>query len=102
MTSPLALVDQAEPLAEWLEPSLNDTAGRDPLGLNTITLDRILPDLIPGILQISERARYFSIYPWMLWQFAERRLQATSTAARPVHPPARVRVLFGDEALSPL
>jgi hypothetical protein len=37
-----------QPLADWLEPSLADTAGRDPLGLNTITLDRILPDLIPG------------------------------------------------------
>lgn len=67
-----------EPFAEWLEPSLNDTAGRDPLGLNTITLDRVLPDLIPGILQISERARYFSIYPWMLWQYAERKRPATT------------------------
>jgi hypothetical protein len=57
---------------------LADTAGRDPLGLNTITLDRTLPDLIPAILQISERARYFSIYPWMLWQFKERRLAATA------------------------
>jgi hypothetical protein len=56
---------------------LADTAGRDPLGLNTITLDRVLPDLIPAILQISERARYFAIYPWVLWQFAERRLAAT-------------------------
>jgi hypothetical protein len=74
---PLAVVERPEPLAEWLEPSLTDTAGRDPLGLNTITLDRILPDLIPGILQISERARYFSIYPWMLWLFAERQLAAT-------------------------
>ena len=62
-----------EPLATWLRPSLQDTAGRDPLGLNTITLDRILPQLLPGILQLSERARYFSIYPWMLWQFAERK-----------------------------
>lgn len=69
--------DQPEPLAEWLEPSLNDTAGRDPLGLNTITLDRVLPDLVPGILQISERARYFSIYPWMLWQYSERKLPAS-------------------------
>ena len=69
--------DQPEPLAEWLEPSLQDTAGRDPLGLNTITLDRILPQLLPGILQLSERARYFSIYPWMLWQFAERKRPAT-------------------------
>ena len=68
---------QPEPLAEWLEPSLLDTAGRDPLGLNTITLDRVLPQLIPGILQLSERARYFSIYPWMLWQFAQRKRPAT-------------------------
>src|SRR3954452_19995274 len=66
-----------EPLASWLEPSLQDTAGRDPLGLKTITLDRILPQLLPGILQLSERARYFSIYPWMLWQFAERKRPAT-------------------------
>lgn len=79
MNSHLVSVEASEPLAEWLEPSLADTAGRDPLGLNTITLDRILPDLIPAILQISERARYFSIYPWMLWQFAERRLTATPT-----------------------
>jgi hypothetical protein len=77
MSSHLASVEPSEPLAEWLEPSLTDTAGRDPLGLNTITLHRILPDLIPAILQISERARYFSIYPWMLWQFAQRRLTAT-------------------------
>lgn len=78
VSSHLVAVEDSEPLAEWLEPSLTDTAGRDPLGLNTITLDRVLPDLIPAILQISERARYFSIYPWMLWQFAERRLPATA------------------------
>jgi hypothetical protein len=71
-----AVPDQPQSLAEWLEPSLQDTAGRDPLGFNTITLDRILPQLLPGILQLSERARYFSIYPWLLWQFAERRREA--------------------------
>ena len=75
-----ALSSHGKELAEWLEPSLQDTAGQDPLGLNTITLDRILPDLIPAILQLSERARYFSIYPWMLWLFAERRLPATPAA----------------------
>jgi len=68
--------ERAEPLAAWLQPSLQDTAGRDPLGLNTITLDRVLPQLVPGILQLSERARYFSIYPWMLWQFADRKRPA--------------------------
>lgn len=70
--------EQPEPLAEWLESSLHDIAGRDPLGLNTISLDRILPQLLPGILQLSERARYFSIYPWMLWQFADRKRPATT------------------------
>lgn len=76
MSPRLAVAEGSEPLVRWLEPSLEDTAGRDPLGPNTITLDRILPDLIPAILQISDRARYFSIYPWMLWQFGERRLAA--------------------------
>src|SRR4051794_29185668 len=76
--APLTSVpDQPEPLAEWLQASLQDTAGRDPLGLNTITLDGVLPQLMPGILQLSERARYFSIYTWMLWQFAERKRPAT-------------------------
>lgn len=46
--------------------------------MNTISTDRVLPQLLPGILQLSERARYFSIYPWMLWQFAERRRPATT------------------------
>jgi hypothetical protein len=73
-----AALDRPEPLVEWLERSLNDIAGRDPLGLNTITVDRILPQLLPGILQLSERARYFSIYAWMLWQFAERRRPVTT------------------------
>jgi hypothetical protein len=57
--STISLVpDRPEPLVEWLESSLNDIAGRDPLGLNTISTDRVLPQLLPGILQLSERARY--------------------------------------------
>src|SRR3954471_13897533 len=77
MAALTSVPEQPEPLAEWLEPALQDTAGRDPLGLNTITLDRVLPQLMPGVLQLSERARYLSIYPWMLWQFAERKRPAT-------------------------
>jgi hypothetical protein len=79
MVSLSVIEDEPQPLAEWIEPSLQDTAGRDPLGFNTITLDRILPQLIPGVLQLSERARYFSIYPWLLWQFAERKRPATTS-----------------------
>ena len=61
-----------------VESSLNDIAGRDPLGLNTISTDRVRPQLLPGILQLSERAQYFSIYPWMLSQFAQRRRPPTT------------------------
>ncbi len=47
----LALVEEAaQPpgLPEWIERSLNVKPGRDPIGLQTITLDRIMPILLPG------------------------------------------------------
>jgi hypothetical protein len=42
-----------DPLCEWLEPALREIAGQDPLGLQTITTDRILPALLPGVLALS-------------------------------------------------
>jgi hypothetical protein len=80
-----------EPLVEWLEASLHDTAGQDPLGFNTITLDRILPQLLPGILQQS-RARpvFLDLYSWMLWQYAERKRPAQGRGARPLRTAPRV------------
>lgn len=35
--------------------------GRDPLGLETITTDRIVPLLVPGIVALSDQARYVSV-----------------------------------------
>ena len=58
----------------WIQPSLNVTAGRDPLGLQTITLDRIMPQLLPGILVLSQRARYFSLHAFLLNEYQHRRL----------------------------
>jgi hypothetical protein len=52
----------SEPLCEWLERGLREIAGQDPLGIQTITTDRILPALLPGVLALSRRARYFSVY----------------------------------------
>ena len=74
--TPIAL-EQAKPARswpEWLEESLHVTPGRDPLGLQTITLDRITPSLVPGVLALSRRARYFSIYPFLLSYYEEREL----------------------------
>ena len=47
---------------EWIEPSFRITPGVDPLGLQTITPDRMIPRLMPGVLALTQRARYFSLY----------------------------------------
>ncbi len=75
-----AVAPSDPPLAEWLTPALTVKAGRDPLGLQTITLDRIIPELLPGVLALSQRARYLSIYPFLLYAYRERRL-ATDNAS---------------------
>jgi hypothetical protein len=62
----------------WIEPSLNVTPGRDPLGLQTITLDRIMPRLLPGILVLSRRARYFSFHAFLLSEYQRLRLPLTN------------------------
>jgi hypothetical protein len=67
-------------LAEWVTPSLTIKRGRDPLGLQTITLDRIMPALLPGVLALSERARYLTIYPFLLSEYQRRRLAADNAS----------------------
>jgi hypothetical protein len=65
---------------EWIARSLNVKAGRDPLGLQTITLDRIMPILLPGILVLSQRARYFSLFPFLVRVYEDLRLPPTNEA----------------------
>jgi hypothetical protein len=36
-----------------------------------------MPRLVPGILALSRRARYFSFYPFLIREFQERRIQPT-------------------------
>lgn len=69
-----------ELLIEWVTPSLTMKRGRDPLGLQTITLDRIMPGLLPGVLALSQRARYLAIYPFLLSLYEERRLAADNAS----------------------
>ena len=77
----LTAVEPSEPtLAEWVTPSLTIKRGRDPLGLQTITLDRIMPALLPGVLALSERARYLTIYPFLLSEYQRRRLAADNAS----------------------
>lgn len=64
----------------WLQPSLDVREGRDPLGLQTTTQDRLTPILLPGILELSRRARYFSFHAWLLQTYRERKFKAESSA----------------------
>jgi hypothetical protein len=67
-----AVPSQLIGIPEWLDRSLHETAGQDPLGLETITTDRFLPALLPGIIANSERARAFSFYAFLLDEFRRR------------------------------
>jgi hypothetical protein len=60
------VVPAEEPLVEWVTPALTIKRGRDPLGLQTITLDRVMPALLAGVLAQSRRARYITIYSFLL------------------------------------
>jgi hypothetical protein len=63
---------------EWVDQDDFEVKdGRDPLGLETITTDRIVPRLVPGILALSTRARYFSFHLFLLDEFTRRRLTPT-------------------------
>lgn len=67
-------------LPEWVEPTFRFTPGMDPLGLRALTAARIVAPLVPGILALSERARYLSVFAWLLHRYSEQRRPPTMAA----------------------
>ena len=51
--------------------------GQDPLGLQSMTQDRLMPRLLPGLLELLQVARYFSVHAFLLDEYRRRRLPAT-------------------------
>jgi hypothetical protein len=79
----LALAERADLVPgwpQWIAPALRLSRGLDPLGLQTITLDRIMPLLLPGVLVLSQRARLFSLYPFLLAEYQRLGGATTNTA----------------------
>jgi hypothetical protein len=64
----------ADTLPRWIASTLEIKEGRDPLGLQTTTQDRLMPLLLPGVLELSVRARYFSFHAFLLDEYRRRRL----------------------------
>jgi hypothetical protein len=66
-----------EVLTTWLKP-IKSIGGRDPLGVR-MPSEIIYADLVPGITNVTDRARYYSFYPYRYSVFCARRLPNSSS-----------------------
>jgi hypothetical protein len=51
-----------------LDKKTYHTKGLDPLGVQAPCIN-LYGQLLPGITNVTDRARYYSFYPWMVWAF---------------------------------
>lgn len=54
----------------WLKPP-QQIGGLDHLGIQAPCI-QIYSQLLPGITNVTDRARYYSFYPWLLSQFEKQ------------------------------
>lgn len=59
----------AEPGVDWLTRDLDFVEGLDHLGVQVVSTN-IYSRLVPGISNLTDRARYFGFYSWVLDSFA--------------------------------
>jgi hypothetical protein len=57
-------------LPRWTQRAVIDGSGRDPLGLSRVS-DAFTGLLLPSIITTTNRARYYSFYPWAMRQSCE-------------------------------
>lgn len=67
-------------LPAWTAPMYQPSTGMDHLGLASVSQDRILPALSPGINVLTVHPRYWSVYSWLLTEFWDRELPRTKAA----------------------
>lgn len=72
------MVARAEQAIEWGQPAwtapmYQPSTGMDHLGLASVSQDRILPELSPGINVLTVHPRYWSVYAWLLTEFWDNR-----------------------------
>ncbi|HWR59145.1 MAG TPA: hypothetical protein VN328_09680 [Thermodesulfovibrionales bacterium] len=66
----LAGNDDDFPVPQWIKP-INEIPGRDHLGVQAISIN-LYGQLLPGITNLTQRIRYYSVYPWLLHHYAKR------------------------------
>jgi hypothetical protein len=57
---------------QWIEPYYQPSSGMDDLGLGSVSSDRILASLSPGINVLTVHPRYYSFYVFLLDEFWQR------------------------------
>jgi hypothetical protein len=65
---------------QWTEKLYRPSGGQDHLGLGSVSSDRILPKLAPGINVLTIHPRYWSFYTFVLEEFWRRDLPRTRRA----------------------
>ena len=55
---------------DWLERDKHIIEGLDQLGIWSVSIN-LYGLLLPGITNVTERARYYAFYPWVLHNFAQ-------------------------------
>jgi hypothetical protein len=74
------MTDAAIASAQWTERLYPPAGGQDHLGLASVSSDRILPKLSPGIIVQTVHPRYVSFYTFLLDEFWRRDLPRTRAA----------------------
>ncbi len=54
----------------WVKPP-NQIGGLDHLAVQALCIN-IYGRLLPGITNVTDRARYYSFYPWLIWKFDQQ------------------------------
>ncbi len=57
---------------DWLQRDKHVIEGLDHLGIEVVSAN-IYGNLLPGITNVTDRARYYSFYPWVLHRYAQGR-----------------------------
>src|SRR5437867_12149759 len=54
----------------WVEPA-KPIRGLDHLGVQSPCI-ALYAQLLPGITNVTDRARYYAFHPWIIWSFEKR------------------------------
>ena len=91
-TTPVWGVDRTGPA--WAARAYAPAGGQDHLGLGSVSSDRILPSLSPGINVLTIHPRYWSLYAWILDDFWTHDLPRTRAAFVQFYRPREVLFSF--------